>query len=81
MKVYYIGGGYESCYYVRCLLPLVANGYDGDKTSIRGKRVSPEKMMQGAIDADVIVYHRPMDSKMLEKCQTVETSRKENCHG
>jgi glycosyltransferase involved in cell wall biosynthesis len=76
MKVYYIGGGYESCYYVRCLLPLVANGYDGDKTSIRGKRVSPEKMMQGAIDADVIVYHRPMDSKMLESAKLLKLAGK-----
>jgi len=45
MKVYYIGGGYESCYYVRCFLPMVANGWDGDKTSMRKPKITPDKMM------------------------------------
>jgi glycosyltransferase involved in cell wall biosynthesis len=66
MKVYYIGGGYEACYYARCFLPMVANGWDGDKTSMRKPKITPDKMMQGAMNADIIVYHRPIQKEMLE---------------
>lgn len=66
MKVYFIGATYESCYYVRCFLPLVANGWDGDKTSMRRSRVNAEQMMQGAMASDVIVFHRPLQKEMLQ---------------
>lgn len=66
MKVYFIGGSYESCYYVRCLQALQANGWDGDKISRYSKRASPENMMKGALQADIVVFHRPIQKEMLE---------------
>ena len=66
MKIYFIGGQYESCYYVRCLIPLIANGWDGDKTSLRSPKLDGNQIFQGAMNADVIVFHRPTDQKKLE---------------
>lgn len=66
MKVYYIGGAYESCYYVRCLQPLQANGWDGDKISLYSKKADPQTMIKGAMNADIIVFHRPIQKEMYE---------------
>jgi glycosyltransferase involved in cell wall biosynthesis len=66
MKVYYIGGGYDGCYYVRCLLPLVNAGWDGMVYSLRAKKVSPEQMLQGALASDIVVFQRPMQREMVE---------------
>ena len=61
MKVYYIGNRYEGCYYVRCLLPLIYNGWDGQKTSIYGKQADNNTLFKGAMAADTIVFQRPSD--------------------
>lgn len=66
MRVYFIGGQYESCGYVRCLQPLQANGWDGDKISLHSKKASPENMIKGALHADVVVFHRPIQKEMYE---------------
>lgn len=66
MKVYYIGMGYQSCYYVRCLQPLIHNGYNGESTSLRTKRVDNKTLFEQAIKSDVIVFHRPMDLNQLK---------------
>lgn len=76
MKIYFIGGQYQSCYYVRCLIPLIANGWDGDKTSIRSPVASSEQMFQGAMNADVIVFHRPTDEKKLEAAKLLKLAGK-----
>jgi len=59
MKVYYIGNRYDGCYYVRCLLPMINNGWDGFKTSLRAPQASTERMVQGALAADIVVFQRP----------------------
>lgn len=66
MRVYYIGSRYDGCYYVRCLLPLVANGWDGEKTSMNGDRASNEQKLKGAMNADVVVFHRPDQRAMVD---------------
>lgn len=66
MKVYYIGGQYESCGYVRCLQPLQANGWDGDKISLYSPKASPQNMIKGAMNADIVVFHRPIQKEMYE---------------
>jgi len=64
-KVFYVAGDFDGCYFVRCLLPLQANGWDGTKTSLRGKRLSREQEARGALDADVVVFQRPTDEAKL----------------
>jgi glycosyltransferase involved in cell wall biosynthesis len=66
MKVYFIEMGNEGCYYVRCLLPLVHNGWYGVKTSLRSPRESNQRMLDGALASDVVVFQRPIQKEMLE---------------
>ncbi len=66
MKVYYISSGNEGCYNVRCLLPLVANGWDGDRTSLKLDIKTPENKAMAAKDADIVVFHRPETHQKVE---------------
>lgn len=76
MKVYYVGGSYESCYYVRCLQPLQANGWDGDKTSLYSPKANPQKMTQGAMNADIVVFHRPINQDAIELANLLKEAGK-----
>lgn len=66
MKVYFIAGTYESCGYVRCLQPLQANGWDGDRVTRYSPKPDPQRMIQGAMNADIVVFHRPIQKEMYE---------------
>lgn len=66
MKVYYIHSGLQGCYYVRCLLPMQANGWDGDQTSPIPDVKNVESKAWAAQNSDVVVFHRPDDPKKLE---------------
>lgn len=66
MRVYYVTSGNWGCYLVRSLLPLVANGWDGDNTSIVYHSKTPEDKMLATKQADVVVFHRPEDQKKLD---------------
>lgn len=59
MRVYFVSSGISGCYNVRCLLPLVANGWDGDRTSLVEFRKTPEDKLAAAKAADIVVFHRP----------------------
>lgn len=60
MRVYYVGSGMRGCYNVRCLLPLMENGWDGDITSFvdQEERTAISKK-DGVMNADIVVFHRP----------------------
>jgi glycosyltransferase involved in cell wall biosynthesis len=66
MRVYYVGSGLAGCYLVRCLLPLQANGWDGDVTSIVPDQKTPENKSLAAIHSDIVVFHRPESPDKLE---------------
>lgn len=66
MKVYYVGNRYDGCYYVRCYLPLLHNGWDGDLTSMSGTRKDPNTSGRAALDADVVVFQRPDDPARVQ---------------
>jgi glycosyltransferase involved in cell wall biosynthesis len=76
MKVYYISSGLQGCYFLRCLLPLQANGWDGDQTSIRLESKSPENKKNAAMASEVVVFHRPDDPRKLELAKILKTQRK-----
>jgi len=69
MNVYYIDSGLRGCYYVRCLLPLQANGWDGDQTSIKVGAVTADNKGNAIRHADVLVYHRPDEPHKLESAR------------
>lgn len=66
MKVYFLGSKYEGCYYVRCMLPLRHNGWDGDFLTLHGQRKDPNTAMRAMLDADIIVAQRPYESVMFD---------------
>ena len=59
MKVYYCGNRWDGCYYVRCLLPLQANGWDGYLRALGGERDNAEQMVEKIMKADIVVFQRP----------------------
>lgn len=75
-KVYYCNSFLESCYYVRCLMPMREGGWDGDRTSLRITRKNPETQAKAVLDADIVVFHRPNDSRCLEIAQKLREQGK-----
>lgn len=76
MKVYFLTGGYDGCYYVRCLQPLIYNGWWGAKTSMRSAPESIQKQIMGASQADIVVFQRPMQKEMLEAAKILKLKGK-----
>lgn len=64
-KVYYVWGSYDGCNYVRCLMPTIYNGWDGDKVRLLGE-IDRNRSAQGAIASDIVVFQRPDDSLRYE---------------
>lgn len=60
-QVYYVGHVFSGCYYVRCLLPLIYGGWDGERTSINDIRKNPQQIMAGIQATDIVVHHRPIE--------------------
>jgi len=59
MRVYFTSSQIQGCYAVRCLYPLIANGWDGDQTTIYPEQKTPEDKSRASNHADVAVFHRP----------------------
>ena len=59
MKVYNISGAYEGCTYVRQLLPMWENGYNGSVIGLDTPRKQTKTILKEAQEADIIVFHRP----------------------
>lgn len=66
MKVFFVGSELDGCYNVRCLFPLQANGWDGDRTTFIAYRMTPENKAKAAQASDVVVFHRPEREGKLE---------------
>lgn len=67
MRVYFTNSFLSACWYVRQYVPMVAGGWDGDRTSmlpnydassVRGKQAA-----LGIENADIVVAHRPNDDQ------------------
>lgn len=76
MKVYYCNSFLETAYYVRCMLPLQAGGWDGDRTSMYADRVTPEVKAKAVLDADIVVFHRPNDDRSLKAIKMLKEQGK-----
>ena len=77
MKVYFVGSGLPGCYNVRCLFPLMANGWDGDRTTFQvGNEMTPENKAKAAADADIVVFHRPEHRDKLKAMRIMKDAGK-----
>lgn len=65
-KVFFTYSALESCWAVRCLIPLQAGAWDGDRTSYRSDRIDNETKAKAILDADIVVFHRANDQRSLE---------------
>lgn len=75
-RVYMVSSGNFGCYVVRCLLPMIANGYDGDHTSLNAFQESPQNKSRAAQASDIVVFHRPDDPKKLELARLLKKQGK-----
>lgn len=76
MRVYFVTSGNWGCYIVRCLMPLIANGWDGDQTSIHYGTKTPEDKARAARASDIVVFHRPEDANKLELARLLKREGK-----
>lgn len=76
MRVYFVGSGIWGCYIVRSLLPLVANGWDGDAVSIHPFQDTPENKTLAVKQADIVVFHRPEDRGRIEMMRLLKKNGK-----
>jgi len=76
MKVFYVNSGINGCYNVRCLLPLIANGFDGDRTTFNPSQISPEDKAKACANADIIVFHRPEQKNKVEAMHLLKAQGK-----
>lgn len=73
MRVYFITSGQQGCFNVRCLFPLMENGWDGDRTSFLPKEEkTPEQKKDGAVYADIVVFHRPEHPDKLKLARALK---------
>ena len=59
MRVYFIGSKFHGCNYVRCLLPMYHNGWNGSVVSVGGEPKPMKKVIEEIQYSDVVVFHRP----------------------
>src|SRR6185436_11531807 len=76
MKVYYVNSELQGCYNVRCLFPLQANGWDGDRTTLNPNQMTPENKAKAVLDADIVVFHRPERKEKLEMARMLKKQGK-----
>lgn len=77
MKVFYINSGnLNGSYNVRCLFPLQANGWDGDRTTFLLKQMTPEDKSRASLNAEIVVFHRPVAKQLLELARILKKQGK-----
>jgi len=76
MKVFFVGSNLHGCYNVRCLFPLQANGWDGDRTTLSLTTMTPENKAKACSDADIVVFHRPEQENKLEAMRMLKKQGK-----
>lgn len=72
MKVYYINSELQGCYNVRCLYPLQANCWDGDRTTLMENQRTAEDKTRAVMSSDIIVYHRPDRPEKLQHARILK---------
>ena len=76
MKVYFIGSGYDGCYYVRCMVPLFANGWWGERVTLGATKDTPEQSTKACLEADIIVFQRPLTPDKLQLAKLLKAQGK-----
>ena len=59
MKIYNITSIRLGCVYVRQLIPMWENGYNGDVVGLATPKKETKTIVKEAMEADIVVFHRP----------------------
>lgn len=73
INAYFIANFADGCYYYRCYLPLLHNGWDGSYISMRSGLKSSEQQAREVMKQQVVVFHRPSDVKKLELAKMLKS--------
>lgn len=57
-RVYFVGGHYLGCYYVRCFLPMLVNGWSGNYNGLKPVLKPQQQQLSEMTNSDIIVFHR-----------------------
>lgn len=76
MKIYFVGNRWDGCFYVRCLLPLQANGWDGYLRALGGERDDAPTMVDKIMKADIVVFQRPDQKDKTEMIRILKENGK-----
>ena len=76
MKILYIQGNYNFCYYYRGYLPGIYSNQTVVPENIRGEEISSERLMQKAMISDVICFQRPTSEEGYELARLLKKSGK-----
>ena len=63
---YFVSNRYEGCWYYRCYLPMLFNGFRGDKISPLSPKITAQESFEIAKNADTVVFQRPDERGRLE---------------
>ena len=76
MKIFYIQGNYNFCYYYRGYLPGIYSNQTVVPENIRGEEVSADKLTQKAMISDVICFQRPTSEETYELARLLKKAGK-----
>lgn len=71
-KVYFILGKYLGCNYVRGLLPMWFNGWNGNIIGMKGDIKPMEQVRNEIMNSEIIVFHRPEVVEFHELAKTLK---------
>lgn len=60
MNVYFVSSGYDGCFNVRCVLPMLENGWNGQWKGFNTKSHTEQEFLEGIKKADIVVFQRPL---------------------
>lgn len=63
---YFVSNRYDGCWYYRCYLPMLHNGFRGDKTSFSMPKIDSFASARESINADCVVFQRPDEKSRLD---------------
>lgn len=74
MKLTVIPGRYDGCYYYRCLLPAIKNGWS--LPDVKNGVIDWDSAFKHAIQSDVVLFQRPSDNNRIEAIKLLKEKGK-----
>jgi len=76
MNIYYVGTVPGGCYYYRCYLPMLHNGWDGNYISMYSQGKDSKQIAKEVMQQDIVVYQRPSELPRLDSAKLLQQAGK-----